>query len=68
MRTNKSFNDCRNSIAFEKLQEELDEKKQMIQQTTAEVEKWSEATKQIEALTGKVTDVKQIDGLKMDHA
>ncbi|WP_227937604.1 DEAD/DEAH box helicase [Alkalihalobacillus deserti] len=54
----------KNSIAFQQLESEFDEKKQKIKQTSAEVEKWAELTKQMDALTAKVTDVKQIDGLR----
>ncbi len=53
-----------NSLALSETESELIEKKQTTQQTTAEVEKWSELTKQLDGLATKVTNVKQIDGLR----
>ncbi|MFD2507488.1 DEAD/DEAH box helicase [Halalkalibacter alkalisediminis] len=53
-----------NSIAIQELESEITEKKQSIGEVSTECEKWEEAAKQIEALTEKVTTVKQIDGLR----
>jgi hypothetical protein len=52
------------SIGCQELEGEIDKIKQSIEQVSAECEKWAEVTQQIDALIAKVTDVKQVDGLK----
>ncbi|WP_100407481.1 DEAD/DEAH box helicase [Bacillus solitudinis] len=54
----------RHSISCQELEGKIDEITQTIEQTTAERKKWSEATKQMDALIEKVTDTKQIDVLR----
>ncbi|MFC0470148.1 DEAD/DEAH box helicase [Halalkalibacter kiskunsagensis] len=54
----------RRSIACQELEDEIDKRKRIKDQATAEYEKWTEATQQMDALLAKVTDVKQVDGLK----
>ncbi|OMP65936.1 DEAD/DEAH box helicase [Domibacillus epiphyticus] len=52
------------SVACRELEDEIDEKKQAIEQVSAECEKWAGAVKQMDAITAKVEAAKQIDGLK----
>ncbi|MGO4889455.1 DEAD/DEAH box helicase [Anaerobacillus sp. MEB173] len=52
------------SIAYQELEEEIGEKKQTVEQASAECEKWSDETKQTSAITAKIRDVQQIDRLR----
>lgn len=53
-----------NSVAFQKLEDEINAKKQTMEQVSAECEKWNEVAKQTDALTARITAVKKFDSLK----
>lgn len=53
-----------NSVAFQELEDEIHEKKQTMEQASAECEKWNEAVKRVDALTVRITTAQKIDNLK----
>ncbi|MDF0727106.1 AAA domain-containing protein [Cytobacillus sp. S13-E01] len=53
-----------NSVAFQELDNEINEKKQTMEQFYAECKKSAEVTKQIDALTIRITAAKKMDNLK----
>lgn len=54
----------RHSIACLELEDKMEEVKETTEQATVEKEKWAEATKRMNAVLAKITNVKQIDGLR----
>ncbi|WP_237563628.1 DEAD/DEAH box helicase [Halalkalibacter okhensis] len=52
------------NIACQELESEVAEKKENVNQAKAEYEKWAVSTATLDNLIIKVTDVKQVDGLK----
>jgi superfamily I DNA and/or RNA helicase len=54
----------RHSMACQELEDEIDTQKQTLEQTADEYNQWSQVVKRMDALMAKVTDIKQIDGLK----
>ncbi len=63
--TNKQLlEQLRQSVACHQLESELEEKNKEIETTTAECENWLRELDTINALTAKVKDIKQVDGLK----
>jgi superfamily I DNA and/or RNA helicase len=52
------------SIAFQKLEEELNEKKQSMEHVGEEFEKWNEREKQTEALIARINAAPKVDSLK----
>lgn len=53
-----------NSVAFQEIEDEINEKKQTMEQVSAECEKRNEVAKQTDALTARITAVKKFDSLK----
>jgi hypothetical protein len=53
-----------NSVAFQELEDEIHERKQTMEQASAECEKWNELAKQTDALIVRITTAQKIDSLK----
>jgi hypothetical protein len=53
-----------NSLAFQKLEEEMNEKKQNMEQIVEECEKWNERAKQTDALIARINASPKVDSLK----
>lgn len=53
-----------NSLAFQKLEEDINEKKQYMAQVLEECEKWNERAKQTDALIGRINASPKVDSLK----
>ncbi|WP_253701863.1 ATP-binding protein [Bacillus sp. FJAT-27445] len=53
-----------NSVALQKIKDEINEMNQAIEQSAAECEKWKEAVGQKDALSERITAAKKIDSLK----
>ncbi|MBD8068731.1 AAA domain-containing protein [Bacillus sp. PS06] len=58
------ISELQQSIACQELADKLHEARQSAEQATMECNKWSDATKQLDALLEKTNMIKQIDGLK----
>ncbi|WP_098933730.1 hypothetical protein [Bacillus sp. AFS031507] len=53
--TQKEMVRMQNILAFQELEDEINEKKQTMEQVSTECEKWNEAAKQTDALTARIT-------------